>query len=211
MLADDLPRDLPTFIARFGTTSMAAHQIAANLVSLLFMLPLALATATSTLVAQRIGARHVGDARRLARHGMAFGLVVATTVGVVVYLARGAIVGLYTADAAVAATAVALLAWVTLFHVVDAAQTLAAFVLRAWRIATAPMLIFALSLWGVGLGGGWWLAFNRGGVTPPGLLGAPGYWAASTSGLAVAAVLLMAVVWRVMRRSALPPAAATTA
>jgi MATE family multidrug resistance protein len=44
------------FISRLGTTPVAGHQIAANLVSLLFMMPLALGNATSTLVAQRIGA-----------------------------------------------------------------------------------------------------------------------------------------------------------
>ena len=54
------------FIARLGTTPVAGHQIAANLVALLFMMPLAMANATSTLVAQRIGAGDVLDARRLA-------------------------------------------------------------------------------------------------------------------------------------------------
>jgi multidrug resistance protein, MATE family len=62
-----------------------------------------------------------------------------------------------------------------------------------------PMLIYAGSLWGLGLGGGYLLAFDVSGRTPKALQGAPGYWAASTLGLTVAAVLLMAVVWRVMR------------
>lgn len=202
---------MAVFIARFGTTSLAAHQIAANLVSLLFMLPMALASATSTLVAQRIGARDAVDARRLTRHGIVFGLLVATVLGSVVYLARPAVIGLYTQDAAVAAVALTLLAWVTLFHVVDAAQTLASFVLRAYRIATAPMVIFALSLWGVGLGGGWALAFNAPGWVPAALHGAPGYWAASTTGLAVAALMLLAVVWRVMRRQKQATQAASAA
>ena len=56
------------FISRLGATPVAGHQIAANLVSLMFMMPLALANATSTLVAQRIGA---GDAARRAAPGLA--------------------------------------------------------------------------------------------------------------------------------------------
>ena len=36
----------------------------------------------------------------------------------------------------IVAAALPLLAWVALFHVADAAQTIAAFVLRAYRIAT---------------------------------------------------------------------------
>ena len=66
----------------------------------------------------------------------------------------------------VTATALPLLAWVALFHTADAAQAAASFGLRAYRIATLPMLIFALSLWGVGLGGGYTLAFNVTGLTP---------------------------------------------
>lgn len=190
---------MAVFIARLGTTAVAGHQIAANLVSVLFMMPMALASATSTLVAQRVGARDLLDARRLARHGIVFGLAVAALLGSAVYLAREGVVRLYTQDAAVIAAALPILAWVTLFHVVDAAQTLASFVLRAYRIATLPMFIFAGSLWGVGLGGGYVLAFDGAGITPAPLRGAPGYWAASTAGLTLAAVLLLALVWKVMR------------
>jgi MATE family multidrug resistance protein len=202
---------MAVFIARLGTTAVAGHQIAANLVAVMFMLPMALATATSTLVAQRVGARDRHDARRLARHGIGFGIGVAGVFGSALLLGREAVVRLYTQDAAVIAAALPLLAWVTLFHVVDAAQTLAAFVLRAYRIATAPMFVFAASLWGVGLGGGYWLAFDLNGITPPALRGAPGYWAASTAGLALAAVLLLALVARVMREQKASTAPATPA
>lgn len=199
---------MAVFIARLGTTAVAGHQIAANLVSLLFMLPLAIASATSTLVAQRIGAADPDDARRLTRHGITLGLLAAAVIGTLVYLGRDGVVGLYTRDSAVKAAALSLLAWVTLFHIVDAGQTLASFVLRAYHVTTLPMLIFAASLWGVGLGGGYVVAFDLGGWTPRALLGAPGYWAASTSGLALAALLLGALVARVMReQKRLAPAA----
>ena len=202
---------MAVFIARLGTEAVAGHQIAANLVTLMFMLPMALASATSTLVAQRIGARDVADARRLARHGIGFGVAVATVVGSLVFVGRDGLVRLYTGDAGVIAATLPILAWVTLFHIVDAAQTLAAFVLRAHRIATAPMFIFAGSLWGVGLGGGYIVAFDVGGWTPAALRGAPGYWAAGTAGLTLAALLLLAVVWRVMRAQPAPERPATPA
>ena len=198
---------MAVFIARLGTHAVAGHQIAANLVSLMFMLPMALAIATSTLVAQRIGARDLPDARALARHGIGLGVLVAAALGSLVYLGRGGIVRLYTQDLQVIAAALPLLAWVALFHLFDATQTMAAFVLRAHRIATAPMFIFTASLWGVGLGGGYVLAFDPPAIAPAALHGAPGYWAASTAGLTLAAALLLAVLWRVMR--ARPPAPAS--
>jgi MATE family multidrug resistance protein len=58
------------FIARLGAHTVAGHQIVANLAALLFMLPLALGHATSTLVAQRVGASDLVDARRLGWHGL---------------------------------------------------------------------------------------------------------------------------------------------
>jgi MATE family multidrug resistance protein len=100
---------------------------------------------------------------------------------------------------------------VTLFHVVDAGQTLAAFVLRAWRVAAAPMFIFAGCLWGVGLGGGYALAFDVTGWTPAPLRGAPGYWAAASAGLMLATALLMALLARVMRRQKKADAATAAA
>ena len=197
------------FIARLGTTQVAGHQIAVNLVSLMFMLPMAMAQATSTLVAQSVGARDLVAARRLGWHGLQWGLVVATVLGVVVFFARSAVVGWYTEDTAVRAAALALLAWLPLFHVADAAQVMVSFALRAWRVATLPMLIFAVCLWGVGLGGGFVVAFDVLGITPSFLRGAPGYWAASTLGLALAAMALgVCMVW-VVRKQA-PEAAQPT-
>jgi multidrug resistance protein, MATE family len=183
------------FISRLGATQVAGHQIAVNLVSVMFMMPLSLANASTTLVAQRVGANDLSDARRLGWYGMALAAMASATLGVVVYLLREPITRLYTNDAAVVATVLPLLAWMVVFHFFDAIQTVAAFVLRAWRIATVPMFIYAASLIGVGLGGGWWLVFGGGAaITPEWLHGARGYWAASTLGLTCAAVALTALL-----------------
>jgi MATE family multidrug resistance protein len=167
---------------------VAGHQVAANLVALMFMLPLGLGNAAGALVAQRIGAGDLRDARRLAWHALQIGVLIAAAVGAAIYLLREAIVHLYTDDAVIAAAALPLLAWVVLFHVADAAQTVAAFVLRAYRIATVPLLIYAFAIWGVGLGGGYALAFDTSGAVPDGLRGASGFWSAATLGLVVAGI-----------------------
>ena len=188
------------FIARLGTTPVAGHQIAANLVSLLFMLPLAIANGTSTLVAQRIGALDLPDARRLGWHGLAVGTAIAAVLGGAVFLGREAVVALYARDAAVVAAALPLLAFVALFHIADAAQTIAAFVLRAWRIATIPLLVNATALWGVGLGGGFVLAFGGHTWVPLAWRGAAGFWTAATAGLVLTALALTGLLAHVMRR-----------
>jgi MATE family multidrug resistance protein len=188
------------FIARLGTTPVAGHQIAVNLVSLMFMMPLAVANATSTLVALRIGAEQPAAARRLGWHGLVLGCSVAAVMGAAMLFAREPVLGLYTQDPVVFAAALPLLAWVAVFHVADAAQTIAAFVLRAYKVTVVPMAIYVAALWGVGLGGGYTLAFNVPGSVPAALQGARGFWFASTSGLVLAGTALSAFMLWLMRQ-----------
>ncbi|MEO8310377.1 MAG: MATE family efflux transporter [Caldimonas sp.] len=176
------------FVSRIGATAVAGHQIAANMVSVMFMLPLAIANASSTLVAQRVGAGDVADARRIGWAGLEIGVVVAAVVGSAVYVLREEVVGLYTGNAVIVAATLPLLAWVALFHLADAAQTVAAFVLRAYRIATVPLLIYVVSLWGIGLGGGYLAAFDPAGISPAWMHSARGFWSMSTLGLAIAGI-----------------------
>ncbi len=193
------------FITRIGTTAVAGHQVVINLVSLMFMVPMAIGMASGTLVAQRIGAGDPADARGLAWHSLALGLAVALLMGIGVYLGREAVLGLYTGDRIVIAAALPLIAWLVIFHLADAVQAITAAVLRAYRIATVPVLIYVAALWGVGLGGGTLLAFNIGGGVPPALQGAPGYWVAATAGLVVAGALLTGFMAWVLRASAAQP------
>ena len=188
------------FISRIGATPVAGHQIAVNTVSLMFMVPLAIANASSTLVAQRVGANDWADARRVGWHGLEAGVLIAAAMGGAVYFLREQIVRLYTHDPVIVGAAVPLLAWVAVFHIADAAQTVAAFVLRAYRHATAPLVIYALAIWGVGLGGGYLLAFGLGDASPEPLRGALGFWSAATLGLAFAGTGMSLFLLAMLRR-----------
>lgn len=187
------------FIARLGTAPVAGHQIVANLVSLVYMVPLAIASGAGTLVAQRIGAQDLADARRLGWHGLAIGGALAALMGSALLALREPVLGLYTHDAAIVAAALPLLPFVLVFHVADAVQTIAAFVLRAWRIATLPLVINATALWGVGLSGGYALAFAGAEAAPRSLQGARAFWAASTLGLVLAALGVAALLAHTLR------------
>jgi len=190
------------FIARLGATPVAGHQLAVNLISLMFMLPLALGNATGTLVAQYVGAHDAAGARRIGWHGLEIGLAASFLIGALVFFARERVLGFYTADPLILGAALPLLLWVWLFHVADAGQTLAAAVLRAHHIATAPMIIYALAIWGVGLGGGYALAFSHSAAVPAEFQGARGFWSAATAGLVLAALMLCAFLAWVHRQEA---------
>lgn len=187
------------FISRLSVTAVGGHQIALNLVSLMFMVPLSLANAISTLVAQRVGAGDLPDARRIGWHGLQLSIGIAALLGAAVFVGRGAVVRVYTDDAVIAAAALPLIAWGAAFHVFDATQCVASFTLRAYRIATLPLVIYVSSMWGVGLAGGYLLAFDVGGVAPRSLVGAAGFWSAATAGLAIAATGLTGLLAYVQR------------
>lgn len=187
------------FIARLGTVVLAGHQIAANLGAVAYMVPLSLSIATSTLAAQSIGARDRVAARRISLNGIKLAVMCAVIVGAAVLFLRRELVGLYTHDAAVLAIAVPLLPFIAFYQMFDALQVMTAFILRAYKIALIPTVIYALSLWGVGLGGGYVLGFGLLGDIAAALRGAAGFWAANGLSLMVAGALLVSYFNRVSR------------
>ena len=187
------------FIARLGTVVLAGHQIAANLGAVAYMVPLSLSIATSTLAAQSIGARDRAVARRISLNGIKLAVICAAIVGAAVLILRRDLASLYTHDAAVLAIAVPLLPFIAFYQMFDALQVMAAFILRAYKIALIPTVIYALSLWGVGLGGGYVLGFGLLGDGAAVLRGAAGFWAANGLSLMVAGALLVSYFNRVSR------------
>jgi len=148
--------------AREGTFVSGGHQILANLVSLLYMFPLAIGIATSSLVAQSLGAQQPGQARQLARSGISLGLCGVAVSLLVVITFKPQIIQIYTSDPAIAAMAYALLTILPLLHTSDALQCMLSYILRAHKIATMPFVIQTGSLFGIGLLGGWYFGFGPG-------------------------------------------------
>ncbi len=183
--------------AGLGTRVTGGHQIAANLAALCFMLPLALSVATSAQVAQAIGANDATGARRASRAGLRLAIGLAVIVSTSLWLGRHEVVALYTNDAAVRTVALSLIGFVAVFHCFDATQSMSGFILRAYKHAVAPMLVYTVSLWGVGLVGGWWIAFHP--VVGGAPLGVRGLWTAATASLALAALVLLGWMLRVSR------------
>jgi MATE family, multidrug efflux pump len=190
------------FIARLGPLYSAAHQIAANLAALCYMLPLALGNAASVLVGQSLGAREPARARAAGLTGIALALGCAIVLGACLYRFADGIAGLYTGDAKLRHVAAGLIAFVAVYHQFDAIQAVAVNVLRGYKRAVVPMLIYGLALWGVGLGGGYALGLTRVKVAWLGLstpMGAPGFWLAAIVSLVLASSLVTAYFLYVSR------------
>jgi MATE family multidrug resistance protein len=185
-------------LARLGAETVGGHQIVANLISVLYMVPLALGVATGVLVAQCLGAGAPRQARQVALRGFRITMGLAALLALALVLLRQPLIGAYTTDSGVAQVALSIVGLAALFHLFDAAQGLAGFVLRAYKVAFVPMLIHGATLWIVGLMGGYALAYRS--DLGAGLGAASSFWLAATIGLLLTAVALGALADHVSRQ-----------
>ena len=186
------------FIARQGTLAAAAHQIASNATAVMYMVPLSLAIATSARVSYWLGAGDPKKARAAVRTGFRMGLSFAVLLATVMLMAREGIASLYSDDRQVAAVASGLLAIVAIYHFGDAVQALCVFVLRSYRVAVAPLVAYCVLLWGVGVLGGYQLAYR--GLGPWTAQNSPAaFWIAAAIALAVLSLILPLILWRAVR------------
>ncbi len=188
------------FIARQGTLASAAHQVVANLAAVLFMTPLSIAIATSARVSYWLGAGDQRRARQTIRTGFKLALALSLTLSTVTLLGRHGIAGVYAKTPEVAALAASLLAWLALFHLGDAAQAVLVWVLRCYRVVLAPLVAYCVLLWGVGLWGGYLLAYR--GIGPLPAQPSPlAFWQGSTFALLLLAPILLTILWRAVRQA----------
>lgn len=172
-----------------GPEVLAAHMIALSVVSVSFMVPLAISQTANVRVATARGGGHLAAARRAGV--CAIGLAILFMAASACLLGVGApgIVGLYlgpatAGNAASFALAVRLLRVAAVFQIADGTQVAAAGALRGLQDVRVPMLLAASGYWIIGFTAGWLLAFQEG-------LGAIGLWWGLCAGLAVVAAALV--------------------
>ncbi len=174
---------------RLDPVSSGAHQIALNIASLAFMVPLGLASSAAVRVGYAFGA---GDRRRAARAGwtaIASGAVIMTAVGLVFFLWPVPLMRVFTTDPRIVGIGVALLAIAAAFQLFDGTQAVATGALRGISETRMPMIVNFIGHWFLGLPVSYVLCFRLGwGVT--------GLWIGLSVGLIVAAIVLTLVWWK---------------
>lgn len=188
-------------IAVFGSTQMAAHQIALNFTSLVFMVPLSLGLALLTRVGQSLGAGEPVLARYQAWVGVAVGLGFAVVSATLMALFSQQIASAYTSDAAVIALTAQLLLLAALFQLSDATQVVTSCAIRGYKVTRAPMVIHLTAFWVFSLPLGYvlGLAPNWAPWAPAQPLAAQGFWIALVLGLTIAALGLTWLLRQVAR------------
>ncbi|XKH59216.1 MATE family efflux transporter [Halomonas sediminis] len=177
------------FIASMGEVTVAAHQVALNYTTILFMLPLSLSMALTVRVGNTLGQERPKMARLVAWNGILISLVVAALNSTLLWLTAEPVIKLYTNNDEVKAMALSLITLAVLYQVSDSLQANLAGALRGYKDTHIVMLITLFSYWFVGLMGGHWLGIQGiNGLFPP--LGVHGYWIGLIAGLSTAALLL---------------------
>ncbi|MBK8284505.1 MAG: hypothetical protein IPK97_06250 [Ahniella sp.] len=175
-------------IGSMGGVAVAAHQIAINIASVTFMVPLGLGMATTVRVGNAAGAEDVPRARLACRIGLQLALVTQLVSASALALFPAFFASLYTEDTAIRALAAHLLVLAAIFQFSDGVQVLAASCLRGLKDVRVPAMITLVAYWPIGMGAGWYCAFGL-------ARGAPGLWYGLCAGLSAAALLL---IWRLV-------------
>ena len=176
-------------IGTLNAASLAAHQIAMNVATFTYMVPLGISSAAAVRVGQALGRDDVHAAGRAGWVAMALGATFMTGAGVVLLTAPAYVARAFTTDRAVIRTAISLLAVAAAFQLFDGLQTVATGALRGAGDTRTPMICHLLLYWLLGLPLGYVLCFVVG-------WGAVGLW----TGLCVALILIGSVLLAVWMR-----------
>lgn len=179
-------------MGQIGQTELASHQIALNVASFTFMIPLGIGTAITTRVGQFIGLGNRAAARTAGWVGIGMAAATMCAAAALFLSIPGVIVGIYTDKTDVVAYATGLLMIAGAFQLFDGIQVATLGALRGLKDTSRPMFVNLFSYWCVGVPTGYALAFWCG-------LGGHGLWWGLVSGLAAASVLHTLRFRRLMR------------
>ncbi len=171
-------------VAKLDPVSLAAHQIALNMASITYMVPLGISSAAAVRVGQAIGRKDARGASHAGWSAIALGSAFMACAALAFLLAPRAIARIYTPDPAVIRMAVSLLAVAAVFQLFDGLQVVATGALRGAGETHIPMITNLISYWFLGLPAGAYLCFRL-------HWGAVGMWAGLCLGLVLVGSILL--------------------
>lgn len=177
-----------------GTLQMAGHQVAMNLASVSFMVPLGIGAAAATRVGNSIGRGDVAGAKNSAYVSLVIGAGCMVVSALAFSLLPRQLAGLYSQQESVIAMAATLLPVAGIFQLFDGAQAVGCGILRGAGDTKAAAYINFIGYWIIGLPVGVFLARKLD-------FGPAGLWWGLTIGLFAVAVMLIVRVHRKIGRA----------
>ncbi len=172
------------FMGWLGTREIAGHQIALNLASVTFMVPLGVSAAAAVRVGHAVGRGDPDGARRAAALAIVMGAGFMSLCMALFLLAPGPLARLYTGEESVAALAATLIPIAGFFQVFDGLQVVSIGIMRGVGDTKTPMMVNILGFWLLGIPLSAWLGFRA-------HMGAQGLWWGLVAALGCVAVFLL--------------------
>ena len=169
-------------LSEFDTETIAAHTVAMNFASMLYMIPLSISMALTIAVGYEVGAKQFQNAKEYSKIGLVMALLIASIFGIIIYFFRYDVAGLYTNDSSVQALAGGFLIFAIMFQLFDAFAAPIQGALRGYKDVNVTLLMMILAYWIIALPVGYVLKNTE--------LGAKGYWVGLIVGLSVSAITL---------------------
>lgn len=189
-------------LAPLGAVTVAAHQVALNFSSMVFMIPLSLGIAATITVGQYIGESKPTRAKTASVTAIYMGVAVSVFTAIITVVLRNEIAEIYTEDTATINIATGLMLIAAIYQVSDAVQVIAAGALRGYKETQVIFVITLISYWAVGMTIGYTLALTD--IFVP-AMGPAGFWIGFISGLSTAAVLLSIKLKKVFKQTTKKP------
>ncbi len=169
-------------LSEFDTETIAAHTVAMNFASLLYMVPLSISMALTIAVGYEVGAKEFQNAKEYSKIGLVMAVSIASFFGIIIYLFRYDVAGWYTNDPSVQILAGGFLIFAVMFQLFDAIAAPIQGALRGYKDVNATLIMMILAYWVIALPVGYALSNTN--------LGAKGYWVGLIVGLGVSALTL---------------------
>lgn len=184
-------------IGRIGAENVAAAQIALNISSMTYVIPMSISFGITIRVGHALGAKDDAGAVERSKIGIVVAAMLSLCSVAMFLLFPDWIIRLYTTDPAVSATAATLLVFTAMYQFSDALQTSANGALRGYKDTKVPMILAIASYWGLALPLGVVLGLTDH-IVPA--MGEKGFWVGILSGLTVAALLMLLRLRTVIKR-----------
>lgn len=180
------------FVGRFPEDQIAANNLALNIGSLAFMVPLSISSAVAVKVGHSYGEKDFSRVHIYSQMSLLLALFFAIIMGLSFYLFPHAILSFYTSDVEVITWGKKLLFWVACFQLFDGAQVTLSGILRGLSVTRPSSIAVFIGYWFIGIPLGYYLGFYTD-------LEAQGFWIGLAISLAVVALMLSVVLKKQMR------------
>ncbi len=189
------------FIAPLGSVTVAGHQIAMNVSSLVFMFPLSLGVASSIRIGSCLGAGHYEEAVKVRQTAIIMSVLLGSCLFALLFFARVPIAHIYSIDPEVIALASWIIVFASLYQLPDNVQIVSLASLRGYNDTKAIFIFSIIAYWIISIPLGYVLCFTDYILPKQGVIG---FWMGLIAGLSIAAMLLM---WRLLRLEKMSPQA----